>query len=163
MARCPVSSCGVAARRLRVVTLTLAPPLTATTQVAAAERMCVPPDPQQHMDVAELSGDNCGPHSSRPDRFFYPLPACPYSATPASLDDVGALAAAVRQNGFVVLRSLMPAAWVASCRAAFEPRLAEYLRRKGSAAPNRGPNRHYIDLPMRAPFVNMLANHTISE
>ena len=51
---------------------------------------------------------------------------------------------------------------IASCRAAFEPRLAKYLQRKGSA-PNRGPNRHYIDLPMRAPFVNMLANQTITK
>lgn len=155
------SSCGVATRRLRAVSLALALPQTATEQRAAAEH--VPPDPQLYMDVAEVNGDNCGLDSSRPDRFFYPAAACPYSATPASLDDVGALAAAVRENGFVVLRSLMPAAWVASCRAAFEPRLAEYLRRKGSTAPNRGPNRHYIDLPMRAPFVNMLANQTISE
>ena len=115
------------------------------------------------MDVAEVTGDNCGADSSRPDRFFYPIAACPYSATPVPLGDVGALAAAVRENGFVVLRSLMPTAWVASCREAFEPRLAEYLRRKGSTAPNRGPHRHYIDLPMRAPFVNLLANQTISE
>ena len=166
-----------AERRLRAVSLALphdgrrdgnSPAEARATQLVAAATNAaattVPPDPQLHMDVEETSGDNCGPDSSRPDRFFHPVAARPYSATSAPLNDVGALAAAVRENGFVVLRSVLPATLIASCRAAFEPRLAEYLQRKGSAAaPNRGPNRHYIDLPMRAPFVDMLANQTISK
>ena len=158
----PFTRASAGVRRLHAVRLAVVPQPRVARPTGEEENTAAP-DPTEYMDVAEVSGDACGPDSSRPDRFFHPVAARPYNTGAVPLDDVGALVAAVRENGFVVLRSLMPATWVASCRAAFEPRLAEYLRRKGPDQSNRGPNRHYIDLPMRAPFVNMLANQTISK
>jgi hypothetical protein len=75
-----------------------------------------------------------------------------------ALDDTVGLKQHLDEFGFVVLRGLVSKDFISQCRQAFEPRLAEYISRKGPNDPatrNRGPYRHYIDLPMRAPFVDI--------
>ena len=50
----------------------------------------------------------------------------------------------------------MPVEWVNECLAAFLPRLESHIARIGANqldTRNRGPYRHYIDLPMVPPFV----------
>ena len=94
---------------------------------------------------------------------------------------VGRLAATVRTLGFVVLRQAMPVEWVDACHEAFMPRLmGQYISKVGANDPetrvriapphpqhmscpcshptptqNRGPFRHYMDLPFVEPFVQL--------
>ena len=61
--------------------------------------------------------------------------------------------------GWVVLRGVVSPQWVDECAAAFHPRMCEYIGRKGANNPetrNRGPFRHYIDLPMCRPFSTLM-------
>ena len=74
--------------------------------------------------------------------------------------DVGRLVAAVRQEGFVLIRNAMPVAWVDECARAFSPRLQSHIARIGADDPetrNRGPFRHYVDIPACQPFVGITA------
>ena len=74
--------------------------------------------------------------------------------------DVGRLVAAVRQEGFVLIRNAMPVAWVDECARAFAPRLQSHIARIGADDPetrNRGPFRHYVDIPACQPFLGITA------
>ena len=73
---------------------------------------------------------------------------------------VGRLVAAVRQEGFVLIRNAMPVAWVDECARAFAPRLQSHIARIGAddtETRNRGPFRHYIDIPACQPFLGITA------
>jgi hypothetical protein len=80
-----------------------------------------------------------------------------YCATGSS-GDADALAAEVYEHGFAVVRQAMPPAWVDACAAAFHSRLDSHIARIGASDPatrNRGAHRHYIDLPLCTPFVEI--------
>lgn len=88
----------------------------------------------------EAQGVYSGPADCRPDM------------------DVGRLVAAVRQEGFVIIRNAMPTAWVDACSEAFVPRLRAHIQRIGEDDPktrNRGPFRHFMDVPCCQPFVGI--------
>ena len=86
-----------------------------------------------------------------------------YAALQPALHDTAAQKLQLEAQGFVVLKGLASAEYIARCRAAFEPRLSEYLAAKGGGKRgNRGPYRHYIDLPMRAPFTELLASEPLA-
>eukprot|EP01044_Picomonas_judraskeda_P004780 COSAG03_NODE_429_length_7977_cov_3.949606_3_plen_90_part_00 len=68
------------------------------------------------------------------------------------------LAQVVRTEGFIVLRGVVDSDWVEECCAAFLPRLESHISCIGANRPrsrNRGPYRHYIDLPLVPPFVGI--------
>jgi hypothetical protein len=97
--------------------------------------------------------------------WFCPVAAVRVYETPPHLltNDAAALGDALRQDGFVVMRQALPLAWVEECSAAFTPRLKAHIRRIGANVPttrNRGPFRHYVDLPMVQPFA-ALADHPL--
>ena len=60
-------------------------------------------------------------------------------------------AAEVRRTGYTILREQIPAAAVAEVAAAFAPVWEDHLG-EIRANPNRGPMRHYIQLPFEPPF-----------
>ena len=60
-------------------------------------------------------------------------------------------AAEVRRTGYTILRDQIPADAVAEVAAAFAPVWEDHLEEIG-ANPNRGPMRHYIQLPFEPPF-----------
>ena len=109
--------------------------------------------------VAEEEARSRAPAATGGVPFFHrALAVGIFRPPPLSLDDTAGLKKHLDEFGFVVLRGLVDKAFIRCCREAFEPRLTEYIRRKGSNDPqtrNRGPYRHYIDLPMRAPFVDI--------
>ena len=58
----------------------------------------------------------------------------------------------IRQLGFCILRRHFPQSLMQACNQAFAPILRNYLESRANADPNRGPNRHYIPLPLNPPF-----------
>ena len=66
-------------------------------------------------------------------------------------DQLAEDAARVRQTGYTVLRDQIPAEAVAEVAAAFAPVWEDHLD-EIRANPNRGPMRHYIQLPLEPPF-----------
>lgn len=60
-------------------------------------------------------------------------------------------AAEVRRTGYTILREQIPAEAVAEVAAAFAPLWEDHLG-EIRANPNRGPMRHYIQLPFEPPF-----------
>ena len=98
--------------------------------------------------------------------FPHAQPAGAYTGPSFSLaTPTSKLAAEIETNGFVVLRGAVSRRWVQECATAFAPRLDEYIRRKGGpndpATRNRGPFRHYIDLPLRRPFSDLFADERL--
>jgi hypothetical protein len=65
--------------------------------------------------------------------------------------DIGALAEEVRVEGFCVLRRHFSRSKMLACGEAFAPLLDERMEQIRNA-PNRGPMRHYIPLPLSPPF-----------
>ena len=57
----------------------------------------------------------------------------------------------IREEGFCVLRNLLPVDALDACRIAFDPILSDYIANLKEPS-NRGPNRHYIPLPLTPPF-----------
>eukprot|EP01052_Picozoa_sp_SAG31_P009151 SAG31_NODE_476_length_15154_cov_24.796878_5_plen_332_part_00 len=118
----------------------------------------LPPDPIEFVDPRPVD-----PNSG--SRWNHSSLAEPYAAAPVPLDRPEELAQHVRDFGWVVLRGLVPVGWVDECAAAFLPRMQEYVGRKGANDPetrNRGPFRHYIDLPMCQPFSTLMANQVLA-
>jgi hypothetical protein len=117
----------------------------------------LPPDPVKFVDPRPVDPDS----AARWNHFGL---AEPYTAPPLPLDRPEQLAQHVRDFGWVLLRGLLPVDWVDECAAAFLPRMQEYVGRKGANDPktrNRGPFRHYIDLPMCLPFSALMANEIL--
>ena len=139
-------------RRLRCVGRALAATRSAE-ESGGWDGATMPPPPHLFRDSRMQEDTNA--------RFHHPGTAVVYSAPAIPLDDVDSLVQAVQRDGFVVLRGAMSRQWVAACREAFAPRLAEWVRRKGENDPatrNRGAFRHYIDMPMSRPFSDLLAS-----
>src|SRR5262245_26943646 len=65
--------------------------------------------------------------------------------------DTQRCAADVLEQGFCILRGHLPVDVIERCRVAFAP-LLESFAAEIAKRPNRGPNRHYIPLPLREPF-----------
>jgi hypothetical protein len=81
--------------------------------------------------------------------------AMPALAAPTTSQDVLAeRARAVREDGFCVLRGLLPRPLIDACREAFAPLHAQWAARTPN--PNRGPARMYLELPFAAPFSDPL-------
>jgi hypothetical protein len=71
-----------------------------------------------------------------------------YSAT-----EIRSFAAAVRRDGFCVLRRQFDPNLLSRWRAAFQPLLDAHVAREGHLQ-NRGPARYYVTLPFSAPFAD---------
>jgi hypothetical protein len=56
----------------------------------------------------------------------------------------------IQNNGFCVLRAHFPGAIIDACRTAFWPLLLTYLESHDDA-PNRGPRRHFLAMPLERP------------
>ena len=92
---------------------------------------------------------------------------CPHAATgnyeggfDAADADVDAIAAAVHEDGYAVVRGGLPVSFVEECAVAFALRLESHVTRIGENDPktrNRGPYRHYIDLPAVLPFARVVS------
>jgi len=67
------------------------------------------------------------------------------------MSDIAAYAQSIREEGFCILRNHFPKEAIAACRIAFAPILSSYVANL-QEPPNRGPNRHYIPLPLVSPF-----------
>jgi ectoine hydroxylase-related dioxygenase (phytanoyl-CoA dioxygenase family) len=65
--------------------------------------------------------------------------------------DVNRCVEQIRERGFCLLTGHFPADAIAACREAFEPILREHVAANADR-PNRGPARHYINLPLHPPF-----------
>ena len=120
---------------------------------AAAMTVMLPPAEFRDL-IREPSPEFDDPNTGR---WFCPLPAGGIYESPPELltADAATLAAALREDGFVVLRQAVSASWVDECAAAFLPRLEAHIDRIGPNDPetrNRGTHRHYIDIPMVQPF-----------
>ncbi len=63
---------------------------------------------------------------------------------------MSAAVASLRQEGYCVLPAHFPPALIHACRDAFWPILETYLAAHADQ-PNRGPNRHFLPIPFRAP------------
>ena len=70
----------------------------------------------------------------------------------------------IRQRGFCILRRHFPQPLMQACNRAFASILENYLETHVNDAPNRGPNRHYIPLPLTPPFYDphIFADDTIA-
>lgn len=114
-----------------------------------------PPIPSRVADVDE-NGSVIGAMGKR--NWWLPEVAAGVYRATGSSGDVDALAAEVYEHGFAVVRQAMPPAWVDACAAAFHSRLDSHIARIGASDPatrNRGAHRHYIDLPLCTPFVEI--------
>eukprot|EP01043_Picozoa_sp_COSAG02_P043407 COSAG02_NODE_3778_length_6247_cov_21.794079_3_plen_318_part_00 len=97
---------------------------------------------------------------------------CPHAATKnyeggfdAASADVEAIVAAVHEDGFAVVRSGLPVSFVDDCAGAFAVRLEAHIARIGENDPktrNRGPHRHYIDLPAVLPFAQIVSQPLVA-
>lgn len=67
---------------------------------------------------------------------------------------LAALGEQAQADGFVILRDHFPRATLQAWAEAFRPLLDDYLARLTGAEENRGPGRHYVTLPFRAPFAD---------
>lgn len=129
--------------------------------VAAApgelRRTQIPPPPARYTDPDKGTLNVLLGHNRW---FFYGKAQGAYSG-PADCGpdmDIGRLVAAVRQEGFVIIRNALPTAWVDACSEAFVPRLRAHIQRIGENDPktrNRGPFRHFMDVPCCQPFVGI--------
>ena len=70
----------------------------------------------------------------------------------------------IRQRGFCILRRHFPQPLMQACNRAFASILENHLETHVNDAPNRGPNRHYIPLPLTPPFYDphIFADDTIA-
>lgn len=68
-------------------------------------------------------------------------------------EQLDTFAQAVRDDGAVVLKGLLPAETIARWREAFRPLLDAHIAREGHLV-NRGPNRYYVTLPFAMPFAD---------
>jgi ectoine hydroxylase-related dioxygenase (phytanoyl-CoA dioxygenase family) len=128
-----------------------------TASAAAAGPLTVPPPLPTRAAEADENGSVVGAMGER-DWWRPEVAAGVYRATGGSNGDAEALAAEVYEHGFAVVRQAMPLAWVDECAAAFTTRLDAHIARIGASDPatrNRGAHRHYIELPLCSPFVDI--------
>ena len=76
--------------------------------------------------------------------------------------DIETQARQIREVGFCVLPGHLPRVLMQACNEAFAPILAAHMH-EIAQNPNRGPRRHYIALPLTAPFYDprIFADETI--
>eukprot|EP01051_Picozoa_sp_SAG22_P009555 SAG22_NODE_803_length_7098_cov_2.856408_7_plen_406_part_01 len=75
------------------------------------------------------------------------------AAQPAAL-----AASELRSQGYTILRNHISTSWLSRCADAFTPIFAANYNRD---ATNRGPFRHYVDLPPVSPFTDLLNDELI--
>ena len=119
-----------------------------------------PPPPAEYRCLVQDPLD--GPSAAPGDKRWF----CPHAATQcyeggfdAASADADAIAAAVHDDGFAVVRAGLATGFVEECAAAFSSRLEAHIARIGANDPetrNRGPHRHYIDMPVVLPFAQIV-------